>query len=156
LEILKDATIPIQIRYVHYFESILKNKILHPISHYSISIRSIKVYIIPKVGIKKFVPNFTIENQKRIVKYSDINKKRNYTVTNYDLPILEFPLHVRGQAVCGDVKFYFIKLYISKSEKLFKFLFNTNFLSANGIYKIKKEAIDKACKEEFKIVIYYI
>jgi phosphatidylinositol-3,4,5-trisphosphate 3-phosphatase/dual-specificity protein phosphatase PTEN len=165
---VKGVTVPSQIRYVHYFESILKNKIPHPITFKKIIIRKVKMYTIPKVGKKKFTPNFTIENQGKIVKYSDINKKKDsYTVTNYDLPFIEFPMGIAGHAVSGDVKFTFFQvqlLQILKSDKLFKFWFNTNFLPAGGLYEIKKEGIDKACKdkkckvykEDFKIEIEYI
>ena len=34
------------------------------------------MYTIPKIGKKKFIPNFTIENKGKTVKYSDINKKK--------------------------------------------------------------------------------
>ena len=162
---VKGVTVPSQIRYVHYFESILKNKIPHPISFKRIMIRKVKMYTIPKIGKKKLVTIFTIENQGKTVKYSDINKKKEtYTVTNYDLPFLEFPMNITGLAVQGDVKFTFFQVQLLKNEKMFKFWFNTNFLPERGIYEIKKEGIDKACKdkkckvykEDFKIEIEYI
>ena len=162
---VKGVTVPSQIRYVHYFESILKNKIPHPITFKNICIRKVKMYTMPKIGKKKFLPNFTIENNGKIIKYSDINKKKDtYTITNYDLPFMEFPFTIAGQAVSGDVKFTFFQVQLLKNEKLFKFWFNTNFLPAGGVYEIKKEGIDKACKdkkckiykEDFKIEIEYI
>ena len=162
---VKGVTVPSQIRYVHYFESILKNKIPHPITFKNICIRKVKMYTIPKIGKKKFLPNFSIENNGKIIKYSDINKKKDtYTITNYDLPFMEFPFTITGHAVSGDVKFTFYQVQLLKNEKLFKFWFNTNFLPAGGLYEIKKEAIDKACKdkkckvykEDFKIEIEYI
>jgi len=162
---VKGVTVPSQIRYVHYFESILKKKLPHPITFKNIIIRKIKMYTVPKVGKKKFMPNFTIENQKKNIKYIDINKKREeYSTSNYDLPFIEFPMSVAGLAVCGDVKVTFYQWQMFKKDKLFKFWFNTNFLPSNGVYEIKKEAIDKACKdkkckvykEDFKIEIEYI
>ena len=162
---VKGVTVPSQIRYVHYFESILKNNISHPIKFKNIIIRKVKMYTIPKIGKKKFVPNFTIENNGKTIKYSDINKKKEtYTVTNYDLPFIEFPMSVAGHAVSGDVKFTFYHVQLLKSDKIFKFWFNTNFLPQGGVYEIKKEGIDKACKdkkckiykEDFKIEIEYI
>ena len=162
---IKGVTVPSQIRYVHYFESILKNNISHPIKFKNIIIRKVKMYTIPKIGKKKFLPNFTIENNGKTVKYSDINKKKEtYTVTNYDLPFIEFPMSVAGHAVSGDVKFTFYHVQLLKNDKIFKFWFNTNFLPSGGIYEIKKEGIDKACKdkkckvykEDFKIEIEYI
>ena len=162
---VKGVTVPSQIRYVHYFESILKNNIPHPITFKKIVIRNVKMYTIPKVGKKKFTPLFSIENQGKVVKYSEINKKKDtYTITNFDLPFIEFPMNVGGQTVCGDVRFLFYQSQLLKTEKMFKFWFNTNFLPQNGLYEIKKEQIDKACKdkkckvykENFKIEIEYI
>ena len=162
---VKGVTVPSQIRYVHYFESILKNKIPHPISFQTISIRNVRMHTIPNLGKKKFVPNFSIENNDKIIKYSDTNKKKEtYTVTNYDQPFINFPMSVFGHTVSGDVKFTFFQVQLLKNEKMFKFWFNTNFLPANGVYEIKKEAIDKACKdkkckiykEDFKIEIEFI
>ena len=73
---------------------------------------------------------------------------------------------VGGVAVSGDVKIQFFQMQFLnlKSDKLFKFWFNTNFVPQNGVFEIKKEAIDKACKDlnckiykdNFKIVIEYI
>ena len=73
-------------------------------------------------------------------------------------------MNVGGQTVCGDVRFLFYQSQLLKTEKMFKFWFNTNFLPPNGLYEIKKEQIDKACKdkkckvykENFKIEIDYI
>ena len=162
----KGVTVPSQIRYVHYFESILKNNIPHPITFKNILIRKVKMYTIPKFGKKKkLTPLFSIENQGKVIKYSDINKKKdNYTVSNFDLPFLEFPMNIGGISVCGDVRFLFYQTQLLKTEKMFKFWFNTNFLPSNGLYEIKKEQIDKACKdkkckvyrENFKIEIEYI
>ena len=117
------------------------------------------------MGKKKYIISFSIENKDKTIKYSDINKKKDtYTVTNFDSPYIEFPMNITGIAVCGDVKFTFYQVQLLKNEKMFKFWFNTNFLPASGIYEIRKEGIDKACKdkkckvykEDFKIEIEYI
>ena len=162
----KGVTVPSQIRYVHYFDSILRNNIPHPITFKKILIRKVKMYTIPKFGKKKkLTPLFSIENQGKVIKYSDLNKKKDtYTVTNFDLPFLEFPMNVGGISVCGDVRFLFYQTQLLKNEKMFKFWFNTNFLPSSGLYEIKKEQIDKACKDKkckvyqanFKIEIEYI
>ena len=162
----KGVTVPSQIRYVYYFDSILKNNIPHPITFKNILIRKVKMYTIPKFGKKKkFTPLFSVENQGKVVKYSDINhQKDSYTVTNFDLPYLEFPLSIGGIFVSGDVRFLFYQTQLLKTEKMFKFWFNTNFLPSDCVYEIKKEQIDKACKDKkckvysknFKIEIGYI
>ena len=146
---VKGITVPSQIRYIHYFEYIIKNNIPHPITFKKIMIRKIKMYTIPKVG-KKFQPNFTVENQGKSYKYSEINKfKDSYSTSNYDLESLTFPMGAGGITVSGDVRveFFQIQFLNLKSDKLFKFWFNTNFLPQNGVYEIKKEGLDKACKD---------
>ena len=162
---IKGVTVPSQIRYIHYFESILKNNIPHPISFKKIVIRKITMYTIPKTG-KKFQPNFTIDNLKKTYKYSDFNRrKENYSTSDFDLKFLEFPMGAGGCTVCGDVRVEFFQTqFLIKNDKLFKFWFNTNFVPQNGIYEIKKEGIDKACKDieckiykkDFKIELEYI
>ena len=163
---IKGVTVPSQIRYVHYFENILKKNMPHPLVFKKICIRKIKMYTIPKVG-KKFQPNFTIENEKKTYKFSDINKnKDDYSTSNFEQKMMEFNTGAGGFAVAGDVKiqFYQMQFLSLKSEKLFKFWFNTNFIPENGVFEIKKEAIDKACKDvsckvykaDFKIEIEYI
>ena len=165
---VKGVTVPSQIRYIHYFQSILKNNIPHPITFKKIGLRKIKMYTIPKIKVglvKKFHPDFTIDNQGKSFKYSDFNKKKENFDKDLDSEIIEFQLGAGGFSVCGDVRvqFYQVHFLKLKSDKLFKFWFNTNFVPQNGIYEIKKEGIDKACKDisckfykkDFKIEIEY-
>lgn len=160
---VKGVTVPSQMRYVHYFEYILKNKLPDPIIFKKVVLRKLKMYTIPKVG-KKFQPNFVVDNLKKSVKYSDImSRKESY---GFDLDFIEFPLGAGGIAVSGDVRvqFYQMQFLNLKSEKLFKFWFNTNFMPENGVFEIKKDEIDKACKDkecktykkEFKIELEFI
>ena len=160
---VKGVTVPSQMRYVHYFEYILQNKLPDPITFKKVVLRKLKMYTIPKVG-KKFQPNFVVDNLKKSVKYSDImSRKESY---GFDLDFIEFPLGAGGIAVSGDVRvqFYQMQFLNLKSEKLFKFWFNTNFMPENGVFEIKKEEIDKACKDkecktykkEFKIELEFI
>ena len=160
---VKGVTVPSQMRYVHYFEYILKNKLPDPIIFKKVVLRKLKMYTIPKVG-KKFQPNFVVDNLKKSVKYSDImSRKESY---GFDLDFIEFPLGAGGITVSGDVRvqFYQMQFLNLKSEKLFKFWFNTNFMPENGVFEIKKEEIDKACKDkecktykkEFKIELEFI
>ena len=163
---VKGVTVPSQIRYVHYFEYILNNNIPHPISFKIIIIKKVVMYTIPKISKKKLVLNFIIEtHQAKIAKFSDLNKKKEcYTITDFNLPFIEFDLGSQGILVSGDTKFTFFNVQLFKDEKMFKFWFNTNFLPQTGVYEIKKEGIDKACKdkkckiykEDFKIEIDYI
>ena len=160
---IKGVTVPSQMRYVHYFEYILKNKLPDPIIFKKVVLRKLKMYTIPKVG-KKFQPNFVVDNLKKSVKYSDImSRKESY---GFDLDFIEFPLGAGGIAVSGDVRIQFFQMQFLnlKSEKLFKFWFNTNFMPENGVFEIKKDEIDKACKDkecktykkEFKIELEFI
>ena len=158
---VKGVTVPSQIRYVHYFETIFKNNLKHPIIFKNIRIRKINMYTCPKVRSKKYTPEFTIENSGKIIKSSDYIKKISY---DFNTNLIEFPIAAAGFNVCGDVKFTFYNVQLLKKEKMFKFWFNTTFLPENGIFEIKKEAIDKACKDkhckvykdDFKIELGYI
>ena len=158
----KGVTIPSQVRYVHYFESIYKNNIPHPIAFQSILLKQLKIYTIPKATKGKFTGTFSIENQKITYKYSKYSKNIIST-TNLEDESLSFPLDKNMLPLCGDVLITFYYVGFMSKTKLFKFWFNTNFLPPKGLYTIKKEAIDKACKdakckifkENFKVELEY-
>ena len=122
------------------------------------------MHSIPKVG-KKFSPNFTVDNLDKHFKYSDVHRKESFEIKEINNDIIEFQLGAGGFTATGDVRIEFFQMYFLnlKSDKLFKVWFNTNFVPQNGVYEVKKEAIDKACKDltckvfnkDFKIDIEY-
>ena len=145
---VKGVTVPSQIRYIHYFQSMLKNKMPNPLTFKKICLRKIKMHTIPKVG-KKFSPNFIVENSGKHFKYSDVHRKESFEIKEINNDIIDFQLGAGGFVVSGDVRIEFFQTHFLnlKSDKLFKVWFNTNFVPQNGVYEIKKEAIDKACKD---------
>jgi phosphatidylinositol-3,4,5-trisphosphate 3-phosphatase/dual-specificity protein phosphatase PTEN len=139
----KGLTVPSQIRYVNYCEEIIKKKInVFPIKFPVISIKSIKLKSIPK--IKNFSAGILIQNYNdygEIVK--EINNENIIVVNNgksINFKLNEFE-------VCGDVKVSFFQKHMMNVENIFKFWFNTFFLPQNGSFIIKKDMIDKACKD---------
>ena len=160
----RGVTIPSQIRYVHYFEDIVKKKINPTVNPKQIVIRKIKMVSIPgfsRVGWS-CSPTFTIENGERCYKYFEYIKKRE--TFNLSMNEVEFHLGVGGFEVGGDVKITFFNVgMIGNKDKIFKFWFNTNFLSEFNKFELTKVEIDKACqdsacknfKDDFKIIVTY-
>jgi hypothetical protein len=78
---------------------------------------------------------------------------------------VDFELGDEGFIVCGDVKilFFTFSMFGSK-DKIFKLWFNTNFVPQDDVLEIKKDLIDKACKDKhckkfnhnFKIEVHMI
>ena len=156
----KGVTVPSQIRYVFYFEQILKYNIRNPMMFNKLCIKKIRLVTIPL--FTKFA--FVVENkfdgkQNKIFTY---NKKDSY---EGNAPFLDFELGDEGFTVCGDVKilFYNVGAFGSK-DKIFKLWFNTNFVPEDGVLEVKKDLIDKACKDKnckkfkhnFKIEVHTI
>ena len=161
----RGVTIPSQIRYVYYFEKMVKNKIDPTINPKKIIIRKIKMISIPgfsRVGWN-CSPTFMIENEEKSYKYFDYIKKRE--TFNNSMNDVTFHLGVAGFEVSGDVRITFYNVgMIGNKDKIFKFWFNTEFLTSHNKLELTKMEIDKACqdtacknfKENFKIeVIYY-
>ena len=158
----KGVTIPSQIRYVNYFEEIIKLKMPHPLIFKKKIITKITMFTLPMFH-KTYTPFFKIENNNNVYNSSEKNKT---DFRKEDLnAVVDFDIE-KGFLVEGDVKltFYRSKLF-TKSEKIFKFWFNTNFIPYDcNIYQFKKNEIDKACKDksnkyyspEFKIIIQMI
>ena len=107
-------------------------------------------------------PTFIIENGERSYKYFDYIKKKE--TFNLSMPEVEFHLGVAGYEVSGDVKISFFHTgMIGSRDKIFKFLFHTNFLTGRNSFELTKKEIDKACqdtscknfKENFKVIVIY-
>ena len=160
----KGVTIPSQIRYVHYFEKITKNKLNPTLNPKRIIIRKIKLISIPgfsRVGWT-CTPTFIIENGERSYKYFDYIKKKE--TFNLSMAEVEFHLGVAGYEVSGDVRISFFHTgIIGSRDKIFKFWFHTNFLTSHNSFELNKKEIDKACqdtacknfKENFKVIVTY-
>ena len=155
----KGVTVPSQIRYVFYFEQILKNKIPHPIIFKKLCIKKIRMVTIPSFSKIIFVVENKVDNKNNVFTY---NKKETL---EENAPFVDYELGDEGFIVCGDVKilFYNIPMFGSK-DKIFKLWFNTNFVPEDGVLEIKKDLIDKACKDKnckkfkhnFKIEVHTI
>ena len=156
----KGVTIPSQIRYVNYFEKIIKEKMPHPVVFIKKIITKIRMFTLPMFH-KVYTPYFKIENNG--MEYSSEKKKTDFKKEDL-FALVDFDME-KGFLVEGDVKvtFYRDKL-LKKKENIFKFWFNTNFIPNDcNIYQFKKEEIDKACKdkkckyysESFKLEIHF-
>ena len=160
----RGVTVPSQIRYVFYFEQIIKKKFPTPIVFKNIIINKIRMITVPNISNVRSgcTPTFSIENSGRSFKFWELNKKQNYDGTK---PLVDFPVGEKGFDACGDVKITFFHYpVIGSKEKIFKFWFNTNFIPDDGVLIIPKDLIDKACKDKnckkfkqnFKIEVHCI
>ena len=160
----KGVTIPSQIRYVHYFEDILKKKLDLNANSRKIIIRKIKLTNIPgfsRVGWSSTL-TFSVDNGENSYNYYDYMKKRE--TFNLSMGEVDFYLGVKGFEVDGDVKITFFNVgMIGTRDKIFKFWFHTQFLPEDNKFCLTKSEIDKACKdksnknfkEDFKVEVYY-
>ena len=154
----KGVTIPSQIRYVNYFEQILKQKMPHPIAFVKKKITKIRMYTIP-MFYSVYTPVFAIKNNGNV--YNNNKKKTIIEGEGYDVV---FDLYVEnGFIVEGDIHICFYRIQIiGIREKIFDLWFNSNFVPDSNIYEFKKRFIDRACKDkeckyyrpDFKIEVY--
>ena len=155
----KGVTVPSQIRYVFYFEQILKNNIQNPIIFKKLCIKKIRMVTVPAFSKITFVVENKVDGKNNVFNYT---KKENI---EENATFIDYELGDEGFIVCGDVKilFFSIPMFGSK-DKIFKMWFNTNFVPEDGVLEIKKDLIDKACKDKnckkfkhnFKIEVHTI
>ena len=155
----RGVTVPSQIRYVFYFEQILKNNMLGTITFKKLCIKKIRMVTIPAFSKMCFVVENKVDNKNNVFTY---NKKEAY---EENASFIDFELGDNGFIVCGDVKilFYTMTMFGNK-EKIFKIWFNTNFVPEDGVLEVKKDLVDKACKDKnckkfkhnFKIEVHTI
>ena len=161
----RGVTVPSQIRYVFYFEQILKKNIQCPMEFKVICLNKIRMVTIPNISSVKSgcTPTFSIENAGKSFKYWEYNKnKESFDDTK---PFADFQIGDNGFDVSGDVKITFYHFpVIGSKEKIFKLWFNTSFIPDDGVLVVNKDLIDKACKDKhckkfkpnFKIEVHCI
>ena len=145
MEVGRGLTVPSQIRYVNYFEKVLKFHLPHPITFVRKFITNIRMFSIPMFH-KKYLISFTIDNNG----FTFGSGKQKYTLyggNNNDAAI-DFIIDNK-LVVEGDVQVVFYRNHhLGKKDKIFKFWFNTNFIPNNNIYGFEKKVIDIACKDK--------
>ena len=158
METGKGVTVPSQIRYVGYFEKILKNSMGYPLKFIRKCFVKIRMFTIPMFQ-KKYMTSFSIDNSG----FTFNSGKQKHIVQQNNNAVLDFIID-NLLIVEGDVQVVFYRNHmLGKKEKIFKFWFNTNFIPNNGnIIEFNKKNIDIACKDkdckyfksEFKIEVH--
>ena len=154
----KGVTVPSQIRYVEYFEKILKYNMRYPLKFIRKCFVKIRMFTIPMFQ-KKYMTSFSIDNSG----FTFNSGKQKHIVNEENSAVLDFIID-NLLIVEGDVQVVFYRNHmLGKKEKIFKFWFNTNFIPNNGnTIEFNKKSIDIACKDknckyfksEFRIEVY--
>ena len=163
----KGVTIPSQLRYIYYFEEILKIHSGKNLNNFCIQsptvyITKIKFFTIPhyySFGSKNCTPYFIIENQNSVYNY----KKNSHNRLRSFKHESDAEFNVNNFTVLGDVKITFYHKSSLGKEKMFTFWFHTYLIPKDGVWQIKKSMLDKACKDvnnkvfdpNFKVEVQY-
>ena len=135
----RGVTVPSQIRYVYYFDSVMKNNIAYPIEFNVVYITKIKMITVPPFSTigSYCCPTFTIENGDLSFKWSDRNKNKDGfpDIT----PSVDFELSERFE-VKGDVKIQFEHMHSLGRELMCKLWFNTIFVPESGKLVFRKNS----------------
>ena len=170
----KGVTIPSQIRYVHYYEALLRRN--EAIS-YTYKITHIRFITVPNfdpsitgggcdpyVVVKMLFPeNESVSNRYKTKtvfhQYKELKKVKKYYPNEkfVNLDFTPFDLRVRGDV---NLTFYDHDTY-SSDDKMCSLWFNTAFVERNFLV-FDKSVIDRACKDklnraftsDFKVEIY--
>ncbi|KAG5899751.1 hypothetical protein JTB14_006089 [Gonioctena quinquepunctata] len=127
----KGVTIPSQVRYVRYYETLLRNQLCYkPVSMY---IKEFILNPVPNFAGGQGCLTFTIshqtflqEGEKLTQKCKKLRKNDMYEVKKSDSPFsmkLDYCL-----PLTGDIKVEFYNKSMMRKEKLFQFWFNTFFI----------------------------
>lgn len=173
---LNALSVPSQIRYVHYYEQLLRNDYL---SCYTYKIELIRMTTVPsfnssivysgcvpylKISCLMIVKGGEEDSRSWSPVYSqlDYEKKRKLKYESSSAPYVDFPLSSRNVCVRGDVAVRMFSLGAGRDEQICQICINTCFIEKNYLV-FEKQAIDIACKDrkdltyapDFKIEIFF-
>lgn len=154
----KGITVPSQMRYIYYFDKLVKkkglstedtnidlNKFEEGIKR-KIIITKIRMYTIPLCSFfkQKCRPVFQIENGHSLYNMEDHIKIKEYTKNS--VGIVDFNINhfnASGDIICK----FFHRNKIGHDSLIFRFCINSYFIPEDGVLTIKKDMIDEACND---------
>jgi phosphatidylinositol-3,4,5-trisphosphate 3-phosphatase/dual-specificity protein phosphatase PTEN len=152
----RGVTIPSQMRYIYYFDNLIKNP--REINPPKCILTKIKIITVPHMGSNACTPYFEIYCGKNIFDWRKDNKLISY---KSNLAGLEFPVKIE---ILGDVKIELFNKKTMGNDNMLKIMFNTNFIPNDGLFVVKKSMIDYATKDkqhklfdrQMKVELHYI
>lgn len=156
----KGVTIKSQIRYIQFFEQIIKHNIPHPINSPRVLLKKIIFSSVPNFNLISdgCKPYFDIQNGNFLYSYKKENqdKIRNYYLGD------KVNIHSINTYLQGDFLMIFYNDGIFGKKKMFKFWYNTYFIPQDRIISIKKYRLDMKVNKEndsfsddFKITLFF-
>lgn len=154
----RGITVPSQMRYVHYFDKLIKKKgfstedtnidlnKFEEGTKRKIIITKIRMFTIPLCSFfrKKCRPVFQIENGHSLYNSEDHIKIKEYTKDS--VGIVDF--NIKCFKANGDIIFkFFHRNKIGHDSLIFRICVNSYFFPENGILTINKDMIDNACND---------
>ncbi len=148
----KGVTIPSQMRYVHYYEALLRAPDAAAFAPATYRLRHIRLHGVPNFdlhgGCDPFFDVRVGDGKAQIFDWLTAHKRRiphfQPKSTHYiDLDVSPFDVRVRGDV---KVVFYDYDL-LSDPDKMFHFWFNTGFITNNYLL-FHKTTLDGACKDK--------
>jgi hypothetical protein len=155
----KGVTIKSQMRYIKFFEEIVKRKIPYPLNSPELKLKKIIFNKVPNYNLmtKGCTPYFKIFNDNFNYSYKEDNNLIDYSLEDK----IEFNLN--NIFLKGDFKIIFYYYRVIGSGKMFKFWYNTYFIPGDGTLILKKKDLDiklpngEKCRlgDDFKIQIIF-
>lgn len=139
----RSVKIPSQIRYVNYFEFLMKQKNLQEFKSVKLTLKKIKLFGVPNFSIfGGCTPYFKMTNHKFEYSYKEVRSLKSYKNEG----VIEFPdLNLKLQ---GDCRFVFYHKTTVYKDKMFKFWMNTYFVPPSGVIRIDKSMLDWAFEDK--------
>jgi len=147
----KGVTIPSQMRYVHYYEALLRRGSVQPHTYQITHVRFVTDGCDPYFQLLWYWLEGTVETKDLQVKKSMAYdyKKRVKKLRHYrkDERFVDLDVSAHNVLIRGDVKLvFFDKDRYNADDKMFTVWFNTSFVENNYLC-FEKSVLDKACKD---------
>lgn len=139
----RSVKIPSQIRYINYFETLLRQNKLTDFEPRKVTLKKIKLYGIPNFAIfGGCTPYFKMKNEELEFSYKEVNALKSFKNEG----VVEFfDINLKLQ---GDCRFAFFHKTTIYKDKMFKFWLNTFFIPASGVVRIEKSMLDWAFEDK--------
>ena len=139
----KGVTIQSQIRYLYFFEEILKRNIPQPLRSPELRLKAVRFNLAPDLNILSngSTPYFEIKNGSYKYSYNAKNSLTNFSKGEKVEFLIKDPVMLKQDFL---ITFFNDRLF--GKLKLFKIWFNTYFVPSDGIVSVKRAHLDMKLK----------